>query len=85
MGDRSEGVGERDQIFPDLRRIVGLCNENRGNFDRSPTSAVDSSIIRQLPGIGFGSLVDWYSISLLSGNQTVVSGQHQVQSVMNGE
>jgi len=32
MGDRSEGVGERGEILPDLRRIVGLCYSNRGEF-----------------------------------------------------
>ena len=32
MGDRSEKVGERGQFSLDLRRIVGLCNENRGEI-----------------------------------------------------
>ena len=32
MGDRSEEVGERGQMFPVLRRIVGLCNEKTGTF-----------------------------------------------------
>ena len=32
MGDRSEGVGERGQMIPDLGLIVGLCNENREIF-----------------------------------------------------
>ena len=32
MGDRSEGVGERGQFFPHLRRIVGLYNENAGKI-----------------------------------------------------
>ncbi len=32
MGDRSEKVGERGQIFLYLRRIVDLCNENPGIF-----------------------------------------------------
>ena len=32
MGDRSEEVGERGEMFPELRRIVGLCNENPGIF-----------------------------------------------------
>ncbi len=49
MGGRSEKVGERGHYFTDLRRIVGLCNENRGEMDRSPTFAVDSAIIRQPP------------------------------------
>ncbi len=50
MGDRSEEVGEQGQMFPVLRRIVGLCNEKTGIFGSlSPSFAVDSSIIRQPP------------------------------------
>ena len=43
MGDRSEKVGERGQMFPDLRRIVGLCNENPGIF--GPLSHLRSRFI----------------------------------------
>jgi len=36
MGDRSQGVGERGQFFPYLRRIVGLCYEKTpGAFFRA--------------------------------------------------
>ncbi len=48
MGDRNEGVGERGQIFPDLRRIVGLCNENRGEF--GPLSHFRSRFIHNPTG-----------------------------------
>ena len=34
MGDRSEEVRERGQIFPNLRCMVDLCNENPGIFER---------------------------------------------------
>ena len=43
MGDRSEEVGERAQMFPVLRRIVGLCNEKTGIF--GPLSQLRSRFI----------------------------------------
>ncbi len=43
MGDRSEEVGERGQMFPFLRRIVGLCNEKMGIF--GPLSHLRSRFI----------------------------------------
>ncbi len=38
MGGRSEKVGERGQMFMDLRRIVDLCNEKiaGSDFSRQP-------------------------------------------------
>ncbi len=33
MGDRSEKVGERGQMFTILRRIVGLCSRSRNTED----------------------------------------------------
>ncbi len=44
MGDRSEEVGERGQMFPVLRCIVGLCNEKTGIF--GPLSHLRSRFIR---------------------------------------
>ena len=43
MGDRSEEVGERGQMFPVLRRIVDLCNEKTGIF--GPISQLRSRFI----------------------------------------
>ena len=43
MGDRSEKAGERGQFLPDSRRIVGLCNENRGEI--GPLSRLRSRFI----------------------------------------
>jgi len=48
MGDRSEEVGERGQMFPVLRRIVDLCNEKTGIF--GPTSQLRSRFIHNPTG-----------------------------------
>ena len=55
MGNRNDGVGKRGQIVPNLRRIVGLGNENRGKLDRSSTSALETSVVRQAPKAPFGT------------------------------
>jgi hypothetical protein len=48
MGDCSEEVGERVQIFTILRRIVGLCNEKLGIF--APLSLFRSRFIHSPTG-----------------------------------
>ena len=48
MGDRNEGVGERGQFFSDLRRIVDLCNKNRGEI--GPLSHFRSRFIHNPTG-----------------------------------
>ena len=62
MGDRSEGVGERGQFFPDLRRIVNLCNEKiaRSDFSRQPRRGEAQGCAEQYRG-GIGPLYHFRS------------------------
>ncbi len=48
MGDRSEEERERGNFFTDLRRIVYLCNENRGK--NGPLSHLRSRFIHNPTG-----------------------------------
>ncbi len=48
MGDRSEKVVERGQMFPVLRRIMDLCNEKTGII--GPLSHLRSRFIHHPTG-----------------------------------